>query len=204
MDYSSVAGDEHAGASPWATSPQQSRFPPQDSSQEIPPSPLPPGAQYGSENADSRPTTADSEAVERFPGKAPAENGEGHAARQQDAVGGGGGEGAAAPATQRRGVKAQGREKRPAPQYKLTAKVTGLERNGRKDPILRFDVYVYHPLLFPLYISTALTEYIRPTSPNSARRNSATSAAPTPNSSNCKNTSSPRTQNASSPPCLPP
>ncbi|KAK7530271.1 retromer complex subunit Vps17 [Phyllosticta citribraziliensis] len=28
------------------------------------------------------------------------------------------------------------------PQYKLQAKVTGLERTGRKDPILRFDVYV--------------------------------------------------------------
>jgi hypothetical protein len=28
------------------------------------------------------------------------------------------------------------------PQYKLQAKVTGLERNGRKDPIVRFDVYV--------------------------------------------------------------
>lgn len=28
------------------------------------------------------------------------------------------------------------------PQYKLQAKVTGLERTGRKDPILRFDVHV--------------------------------------------------------------
>ena len=29
-----------------------------------------------------------------------------------------------------------------APQYRLQAKITGLERTGRKDPILRFDVYV--------------------------------------------------------------
>ena len=29
-----------------------------------------------------------------------------------------------------------------APQGKLTAKITGLERTGRKDPILRFDVHV--------------------------------------------------------------
>lgn len=29
-----------------------------------------------------------------------------------------------------------------APQYKLQAKITGLERTGRKDPILRFDVHV--------------------------------------------------------------
>ncbi|KAK5129120.1 hypothetical protein LTR08_003888 [Meristemomyces frigidus] len=30
------------------------------------------------------------------------------------------------------------------PQYKLQAKITGLERTGKKDPILRFDVYVCH------------------------------------------------------------
>ena len=30
------------------------------------------------------------------------------------------------------------------PQYKLQAKITGLERTGRKDPILRFDVHVCH------------------------------------------------------------
>ena len=29
-----------------------------------------------------------------------------------------------------------------APQYKLQAKITGLERTGKKDSILRFDVYV--------------------------------------------------------------
>jgi hypothetical protein len=30
----------------------------------------------------------------------------------------------------------------PGPVHKLQAKITGLERTGRKDPILRFDVYV--------------------------------------------------------------
>lgn len=30
----------------------------------------------------------------------------------------------------------------PGPQYKLQAKITGLERTGKKDPILRFDVHV--------------------------------------------------------------
>lgn len=30
----------------------------------------------------------------------------------------------------------------PQPQFKLQAKITGLERTGRKDPILRFDVHV--------------------------------------------------------------
>ena len=164
MDYSAVAGDEHAGGtSPWATSPQQSRFPPSDSQHtDIPSSPLPPGAQYSAESGDSRPTTADSEAVERFPGKAPVgENGESEGRQQQQEgesdVPTGAGAGAGGPATQARNppmvgqqrYKAQGREKRPQPQYKLTAKVTGLERNGRKDPVLRFDVYVCDTLLIP-------------------------------------------------------
>lgn len=33
-------------------------------------------------------------------------------------------------------------QQRIVPQYKLTARVTALERSGRKDPVLRFDVYV--------------------------------------------------------------
>lgn len=33
-------------------------------------------------------------------------------------------------------------QSRQAPQYKLQAKITNLERTGRKDPIMRFDVYV--------------------------------------------------------------
>jgi hypothetical protein len=36
----------------------------------------------------------------------------------------------------------QQQARRPQPQYKLQAKITGLERTGRKDPILRFDVHV--------------------------------------------------------------
>lgn len=34
------------------------------------------------------------------------------------------------------------------PQYKLQAKITGLERAGRKDPIMRFDVHVCIGLLY--------------------------------------------------------
>ncbi|KAK6504393.1 Vacuolar protein sorting-associated protein 17 [Arthrobotrys conoides] len=36
-------------------------------------------------------------------------------------------------------------QQRPSVQYKLRAKVTGLERTGRKDPILRFDVHTNLP-----------------------------------------------------------
>lgn len=35
---------------------------------------------------------------------------------------------------------------RQGPQHKLQAKITGLERTGRKDPILRFDVHVHMPV----------------------------------------------------------
>lgn len=36
----------------------------------------------------------------------------------------------------------------PAPAYKLQGKITALERTGKKDPILRFDVYVCSRRLF--------------------------------------------------------
>lgn len=39
--------------------------------------------------------------------------------------------------------KTQEQQRRPAqPQFRLQAKITGLERTGKKDPILRFDVHV--------------------------------------------------------------
>lgn len=46
---------------------------------------------------------------------------------------------------QQRPVAARYHSARPqkqVPQYKLQAKITALERTGRKDPVLRFDVYV--------------------------------------------------------------
>ncbi len=36
----------------------------------------------------------------------------------------------------------EGQTHKPQPQYRLQAKITGLERTGKKDPLLRFDVYV--------------------------------------------------------------
>lgn len=40
----------------------------------------------------------------------------------------------------------------PAPAYRIQGKITGLERTGKKDPILRFDVHVGLPLrLFYAY-----------------------------------------------------
>jgi len=39
----------------------------------------------------------------------------------------------------------QQQQRQHVPQYKLQAKITGLERTGKKDPILRFDVYTNLP-----------------------------------------------------------
>lgn len=65
------------------------------------------------------------------------------------------------PATQQssngRGPQAQryhnNRPQRPAMQYRMTAKITALERTGKKDPILRFDVQVRY-LCALLYTSS--------------------------------------------------
>ena len=45
-----------------------------------------------------------------------------------------------APHRYHQGVRSASRQQ--LPQYKLQAKITGLERTGKKDPILRFDVHV--------------------------------------------------------------
>ncbi|KAI1755568.1 hypothetical protein F4782DRAFT_489026 [Xylaria castorea] len=52
-----------------------------------------------------------------------------------------------APGTQQAQHGQQGQQARrpPGPQYKLQAKITGLERTGKKDPILRFDVHTNIP-----------------------------------------------------------
>ncbi|KAI0447108.1 hypothetical protein F4803DRAFT_397348 [Xylaria telfairii] len=48
------------------------------------------------------------------------------------------------PGTQQ-GQQPQQTRRPPGPQYKLQAKITGLERTGKKDPILRFDVHTNIP-----------------------------------------------------------
>lgn len=40
----------------------------------------------------------------------------------------------------------QQQQRQHMPQYKLQAKITGLERTGKKDPILRFDVQVHRTI----------------------------------------------------------
>lgn len=152
MDYSANDADHPGGVDPWASSPQHNRQSfGQPPTTDIPSSPLPPQAspygqgseQYGyigdqdaqvrpgtaSENGDhqQRPSTADQDAPS--------------SPQQQQQQ----------PSQAQHQASSQGnqpqryhgnRPQRQQQHYKLQAKVTGLERNGKKDPIIRFDVYV--------------------------------------------------------------
>ena len=159
MDYSSNLShdQEAAGASPWgSSSPKQSRdFGPQSAADAHTP-------QYGSTGAEggqggqggqysARPSTSDSTTL------AASENGDSdHSPYKNQAQ--------AAPqhgqqyqySPQQYHQSTEGEQRRPEAQryhrppqqqrsqiqYKLQCKVTGLERTGKKDPILRFDAYV--------------------------------------------------------------
>ncbi|OTB03357.1 hypothetical protein M426DRAFT_321926 [Hypoxylon sp. CI-4A] len=167
MDYrSSIADDEHpAGASPWGSSPSasprrtDSAFSPLGNEHQ-------PSSQYQyaahdpsngfaqedpGVNAFGRPSTASStastsgyNASEERPVSsqqhAEAEREEQHEplGRQEGAQEGNQGHDSSS--------AQQEQPRRPrGPQYKLQVKITGLERTGRKDPILRFDVHTNIP-----------------------------------------------------------
>lgn len=162
MDYSVSDPDHPAGSDPWASSPQHSRTSfAQPPTSDIPSSPLPPQASpygdgsehygyMGNQQAQSRPATATEN------GGAPVLSAHDESPQHQHQQ---------QPPLQQTGNAQQGqqqpqryhgnRPQRQQPQYKLQAKVTGLERTGKKDPILKFDVYV---CLYFIY-STTITEY---------------------------------------------
>lgn len=160
MDYSASSVEDPAGASPWGSSPVASPQHARTNSYgttEIPPSPTPytptrntsysqedsigggsmysrPESSAGESTTEGeeqqRPDTAESVAID--PQSALA----GHQQQQQAA---------AQPQRYHQNVRAQQQPQQAqqqASQYKLQAKITGLERTGRKDPILRFDVHV--------------------------------------------------------------
>lgn len=154
MDYSANDPDHPGGVDPWASSPQHSRqFSGQPATNDIPSSPLPPQAspygegseQYGymgDQNTQSRPTTAsengDHPQQPQTPGQDAPHSQHPQQAQQQ------------APGQGQQPQRYHGnRPQRTQQHYKLQAKVTGLERNGKKDPILRFDVYVRHNVYLP-------------------------------------------------------
>ena len=172
MDYSSSIHDAEnpAGASPWGTSPVPSphhaRISSYQAHGDVPPSPTPYSTQsstasYGPEdtigsgpydrpdssagtesvadNDGRRPDTAES-ARSQETQHPPTYNGpqqqQGHPPQQRHE-------------SQRYHQGARHIQQQPAAQhYKLLATITGLERTGRKDPILRFNVQVGSILAF--------------------------------------------------------
>jgi hypothetical protein len=163
MDYSKINdADNPVGASPWgsspASSPKHARSSSYGTAGEVPPSPTPyssnqqgngsysqedtmgggsytrPDSSAGTESVaesdDNRPDTAESVHNEQpFLGQQQQQPpAQGH--RQEP---------------QRYHTAARQAQQPQGPQYKLQAKITGLERTGRKDPILRFDVHVSIP-----------------------------------------------------------
>ena len=171
MDYSASINDvdNPAGASPWGSSPaaspqhpRTSTFPTRDISSPTPYSPNPPGsASYSQEDVMgaggfNRPDSSAGVSVSDVESRRPdtAESTQSDADPQQ---------GFRQQQQQQQQTASQQHypagQHRPEPQryhhtaarqahhastshYKLQAKITGLERTGRKDPILRFDVHV--------------------------------------------------------------
>ncbi|KAF1990931.1 vacuolar protein sorting-associated protein Vps17 [Aulographum hederae CBS 113979] len=145
MDYASAIPSD--GASPWASSsPQHNRtsfhIPPGS----VPPSPLPqPAMSSSAENEPESPNASAPEVTSKSPSPEEAEeNGDSpdtHDAQKPNP------HEAVPQYSQNHGHQQRYGAQRPtkAPQYKLQAKVTGLERTGRKDPIIKFDVYTNLP-----------------------------------------------------------
>ncbi|KAH6111801.1 protein sorting-associated protein 17 [Parastagonospora nodorum] len=151
MDYSAHDSDLPGGGDPWASSPQHNRQSfGQPPTSDIPSSPLPPQAsspygqgseQYGymgDQDAQNRPNTASSNGDHSTQPPVAAQDApqsqQPQQAQQQ------------APTQGQQPQRYHGtRPQRQQQHYKLQAKVTGLERNGKKDPVLRFDVYTNLP-----------------------------------------------------------
>tara|TARA_R110002003_G_scaffold116_28_gene10310 strand:- start:6363 stop:6956 length:594 start_codon:yes stop_codon:yes gene_type:complete len=154
MDYSAHDSDIPGGGDPWASSPKHNRQSfGQPPTSDIPSSPLPPQAspygqgseQYGymgDHDTQNRPNTASSNGDHSQQSQGPGHDADAPQPQQpqqpQQAQ-------QQAPAHGQQPQRYHGtRPQRQQQHYKLQAKVTGLERNGKKDPILRFDVYVSH------------------------------------------------------------
>ncbi|RHZ64994.1 hypothetical protein CDV55_105630 [Aspergillus turcosus] len=156
MDYSAISHDpDHpSGSDPWA-SPRatQTSYSSSNNNNDIPSSPLPPHQQPGyngdQEGDEPRPRSSENGvpdspdlserlqsaqlgdpdyAVEQPPYATQA-----HYANEPRSQ---------LPARYQTGAR---QNARPGPAYKIQAKITGLERTGKKDPILRFDVHTNVP-----------------------------------------------------------
>lgn len=162
MDYSASSAED-PGASAWGSSPVASPQHARSSSygtNDVPPSPTPytptrntsysQDETIGGGSLYSRPESSAGESVTESEGQRP-DTAESVAIDPQSALAGHQQQQQAAQHPQRyhqtaRGQQQQSQQHQQQPQqssqYKLQAKITGLERTGRKDPILRFDVHV--------------------------------------------------------------
>lgn len=145
MDYSAISHDPEnpAGASPWG-SPRADRTTfPTSGNGDIPSSPIPgqdrsAGGFEGSNAAEAQSPDLSAQLQSARIGdpdyageQPPSATRQSPNADQQRAQ---------HPAQHQTGVRQNSRP--PAPVYKIQGKITGLERTGKKDPILRFDVHV--------------------------------------------------------------
>lgn len=141
MDYSAISHDPEnpAGTSPWG-SPRADRTTfPTSGNGDIPSSPIPgqdPSAGLAEGSDVSPDLSAQLQSAQigdpDYAGEQPpfATQQSPNASQQQSQQ----------PARYQTGVRQTSRP--PAPVYKIQGKITGLERTGKKDPILRFDVHV--------------------------------------------------------------
>ncbi|KAH0289276.1 vacuolar protein sorting-associated protein Vps17, partial [Aureobasidium sp. EXF-3399] len=161
MDYSSAIAND-AGRDPWASSPQHDRSTfqqpnnshgaqPTNSFTHQPPAPdgddehhdenaqLPPqNNQYSSQQPQSQPyDNSTRHEPQRYHQTRPQHPPQQHSHLQQHQL--------PPQSYQQQQQQQQLQPQQPRKQYKLQAKITALERTGRKDPVLRFDVYTNLP-----------------------------------------------------------
>jgi hypothetical protein len=137
MDYSALPNDTE-GSSPWASSPRHNRSSFEPPTSDIPPSPLP-TSPYGE---DSREHQQESESGDHAPARESPQRNQSYGRQGQQSQSPTRGQEHALRHEPQRYHHGARQQRQQPPQYKLSAKITGLERTGRKDPILRFDVYV--------------------------------------------------------------
>ncbi|KAH8430506.1 retromer subunit VPS17 [Aspergillus melleus] len=160
MDYSSISQDPATGTSPWASPRTNESAYQASSTSDIPPSPLPPHESAYDAERDTQPgdgsrtdqPTAEGETDSpdlsgrlqntqlNDPANATSQSGQQYGqhpsqlpARYQTG------------ARQHAWQQQQQHQQPPPPVYRIQAKITALERIGKKDPILRFDVHTNVP-----------------------------------------------------------
>ncbi|KAA8647653.1 retromer subunit VPS17 [Aspergillus tanneri] len=147
MDYSAITQDTATGASPWASPRAGEPTYPATTTSDIPPSPLPP---YHQSPFDAERDTQSGEGsrTEHSTGDSETNSADLSGRLQNTQLDDPGNQQTAQPRSQlpaRYQTGARQNARQPTPVYRIQAKITGLERTGKKDPILRFDVHTNVP-----------------------------------------------------------